>query len=1087
MTRRTHPILILLIVLVLSPHLGFAQNDDGANAVTSSLLSGLSFRDIGPALRSGRIADIAIDPTDQSRWFVAVASGNVWKTTNSGTTWTPVFDEYGSYSIGTVTIDPNNASVVWVGTGENNAQRSVSYGDGVYKSTDGGRTWVNTGLEESNHVGQIVVDPRDSDVVYVAAQGPLWSPGGDRGLYKTTDGGESWERVLDVSDNTGVSDVAIDPERPDILYATSYQRRRHVGVLVAGGLESRIFKSSDGGETWQEIMNGIPGGPLGRIGIAVSPIKPNVLYATVAASRGRDGFYRSDDRGESWEKQSDYVAIDPQYYQEIFSDPHTFDKVYTMDLFMQVSNDGGTTFERVPSEYKHVDNHALAFDPDDPQYLLSGNDGGLYESWDDGDTWKFVSNLPVTQFYRVAVDNAEPFYNIYGGTQDNGTMGGPSQTRTEHGIRNSDWTHVNGGDGFGVDIDPQNPNIVYAMSQYGELVRYNKRTGESVNIQPQPPKDGEALRWHWNSPLQISPHSNTTVYYAANRLFKSTDRGNSWTPISPDLSRKIDRNEREVMGRIWSPDAVRRNVYTSPYGTIVSLDVSPLQEGLIYAGTDDGLIQVTENGGESWRTIDSFPEVPDTTYVVDVVASRHDPNTAFALFNNHKEGDYQPYVLKSTDRGESWTSIADDLPDDEPVWSLAQDHEDEDLLFVGAEFGVYTSLDGGERWVELTGNVPTIQFRDVTIQRREDDLVGATFGRGFYVLDDYAPLRAISTGVLNEEAHLFSVKGAEAYIRTNPLGGGEKASRGHAFYTAPNPPFGATFTYYLQDELTTLREERLEQERRLRREGESVDFPAWDSLQAEERQAPPALVVEVKNERGDVVRRVEAPHTSGLHRVSWDLRYPSFEPVEAGENESGPMVTPGTYTARLLKRQDGRFEPLSETRSFDVVPLHDGDDSEVISERIAFQKKVGRLQRAVLAANTVAEETAQELDRIKQAVQNGPDVQLDLYEQARGLDKRLADLRVDLTGDPVKQEYRAPTPPAIIDRVQRIVGAFWSTTAAPTDTHRRDYRIASEEFTTVLGRLRTLVEEDLRNLEQMLEEAQVPWTEGRGPPDWQPE
>jgi len=454
---RLSAIVALCCVLCVVGPVGAAEDE---SRLESSTFAGLELRGIGPAFMSGRISDVVKDPTDGATWYVAVSSGGVWKTVNSGTTWKPIFDHYGSYSIGCVTVDPRNPSVVWVGTGEANSQRSVGYGDGVYKSLDGGENFTRVGLEASEHIARIVIDPRDSNVVYAAAEGPLWAPGGDRGLYRTTDGGTTWDRVLEVSENTGISDVVMDPRDPDLLYAAAYQRRRRVWTLVAGGPESAIYKSTDGGNSWRKLEKGIPTGHKGRIGLAISPQDPDVVYATIAAEGDQSGFFRSLNRGETWQRMSDYIAVDPQYYQRIFPDPHHADRVYAMDVWMHVTNDAGRTFERMGSDNRHVDNHVLLFDDDNPNYLMVGGDGGLYESWDRGESWRFVSNLPVTQFYRVGVDNSEPFYFIYGGTQDNSTQGGPSQTLSRHGITNRDWFVTVGGDGYQTRVDPDNPDIL---------------------------------------------------------------------------------------------------------------------------------------------------------------------------------------------------------------------------------------------------------------------------------------------------------------------------------------------------------------------------------------------------------------------------------------------------------------------------------------------------------------------------------------------------------------------------------------------------------------------------------------------------
>ena len=1071
-----------------------AKKDEPQDLLKADTFAGLSLRGIGPALTSGRILDVAIHPDQPSTWYLATVGG-VWKTTNAGITFAPVFDQQQSFSIGCVTIDPHNPLVVWVGSGENNSQRSVSYGDGVYKSVDGGKTWTNAGLKASEHIARILVDPRDSDIVYVAAQGPLWAPGGDRGLYKTMDGGKTWKAVLSISENTGVTDVVMDPRDPDVLYAASYQRRRHVWTIIDGGPESALYKSRDAGATWTKLTSGLPKEELGRIGLAIAPANPDVVYAIIAAARGAGGFFRSTDAGANWEKQGTYVPGAAQYYQELFPDPRDVDTVYSVDVYLKVTNDGGKTWRNAGEISKHVDNHVVWIDPRNSDHLLVGCDGGLYESYDRAKSWRFTGNLPVTQFYRVDVDYAKPFYGVYGGTQDNFSLGGPSRTLSAHGITNQDWFVTQGGDGFETVVDPEDPNILYAQAQYGELVRYDRKTGERVDVKPQPPVGEPAYRFNWDAPVLVSPHSHTRLYFAAQKVFRSDDRGNTWRAVSPDLTRQIDRNLLKVMGRVWSVDAVSRGASTSPYGNIVSLAESPKQEGLLYAGTDDGLVQVSEDGGAHWRKTDRFPGVPENTYVSRLEPSAHDASTVFAAFDNHKMGDFKPYLLESTDRGRTWTSIAGDLPGKGAVYAVVQDHVDPSLLFAGTELGAFFSLDGGKRWLQFK-SLPPVAVRDLVIQRRENDLVLATFGRGFYVLDDYTPLRGLRPETLQKEALLFPVKPAQMYIESKQFGLRNKGFLGASLFTAPNPPFGAVFTYYLKDDLKTLRKMRWEAEAKIEKEGGNVAFPNWDELRAEDRESDPVILVTVSDADGNVVRRLTGPTTAGFHRVAWDLRFPasvppSDEPLSEedlfDEPDLGPLAAPGTYRVSIAKRVQGKLTPLAEPQTFQGVPLSlaslPAPDQEAT---LAFHQKTARLQRALIGAVRVLRDTGTRIDAIQRALIETPRADDKLSDEADALEQRLLDIKVALQGDETRSDRNEPLPPSIADRVGRVIESQWGTLAGPTQTELDAYRLAAETFAPVLADLRKLVEVDLAALEEKMEMAGAPWTPGRLPV-WQPE
>jgi photosystem II stability/assembly factor-like uncharacterized protein len=1084
---------VLGVTLTALP--GPAAGASGAGALHSdTTYAGLKLRNIGPAFMSGRVSDIAIHPDDENLWYVAVGSGGVWKTENAGVTWKPIFDHEGSYSIGCVTIDPNNPHVIWVGTGENVGGRHVGYGDGVYRSSDGGETWTNLGLKKSQHISKIVVRPGHSDVVWVAAQGPLWSKGGERGLYRTTDGGRTWERMLGDDAWTGATDLVMDPRDPDLLYAATWQRHRNVAAYMGGGPGSAIYRSTDGGETWEKLTEGLPKSNMGKIGLAISPQRPDVIYAAIELDRRTGAVYRSADRGGSWTKRSEAVGggTGPHYYQELYASPHQFDRIYLADVRMQVSDDGGFTFKRVKGEYKHVDNHALAFRKNDPGYLLVGTDGGLYESFDLGENWRFIANLPVTQFYKISLDDAEPFYNVYGGTQDNNSQGGPSRTDNVHGVRNADWFVTLFGDGYGSATEPGNPNIVYSELQEGFLVRVDRTTGEIVYIQPQPAEGEGYERFNWDAPILVSPHSPARLYFASQRVWRSDDRGDSWRTISGDLTRNQQRITLPIMGKRWSWDSPWDLFAMSNFNTITALAESPLQEGLIYAGTDDGLIQVTEDGGGSWRRIEvgNLPGVPKTAFVNDLEADLHDANTVYAALDNHKYGDPSPYLVKSTNRGKSWRSIAGDIPERAIVWSVAQDHVKPGLLFAGTEFGIYFTLDGGASWTKLSGGVPTIAFRDLRIQRRENDLVGGSFGRGIFILDDYSVLRDVSSATLEREAALFPVRAAWWYVPRRVLGNGEKAFQGASYFTAPNPPFGATFTYYLSEGLKTRKAVRRAKERTLVKADKDVPFPGWDEVEAERRQSEPGIWLTVRDAGGDVVRRVEGPATKGFHRVAWDLRYAATGAIgsvteEFGERDrAGMLAEPGTYTVTLSKEMDGGVTRLAEPVAFEVRRMMEGSlQGAGAKDAAAFWQEIASVQRSVTAATRALADALKRVDAMRVALARAPAAPGDLDGRLHALRETLLDLDERLNGNRSKREVGEKGPPTIRNRLRFAAGGVRFSTYGPTPTLRESLEIARDEFAEFKAALEDALDRQMPEMEKALAEAGAPWVEGQAIPE----
>lgn len=1050
---------------------------------------GFELRSIGPALMSGRIADIQLHPNDPNTWYVGVGSGGVWKTTNAATTWTPIFDDQGSYSIGCIAIDPSNPNVIWVGTGEDVGGRHVGYGDGIYRSADGGDSWKNMGLKDSEHITKIIVHPEDSNTIYVAAQGPLWSAGGERGFFKSQDGGESWTKTLGDDEFNGLGSLVMDPFNSDVLYAATWQHHRTVAAYMGGGPKTRIHRSDDGGDTWRELAGGLPTGNMGKVGLAISPHTPNTIYAAIETDRRDGGVYRSTDGGASWEKRSDTVSggTGPHYYQELYVSPHHSGRLYLVSNTSQISYDAGASFESLNNEHKHVDDHAIAFRPDDPDYIMYGCDGGLYESFDHTQTWRYIDNLPITQFYKVSVDDDMPFYNVYGGTQDNNSQGGPSRTDNVHGIRNSDWFITLFGDGHDSATEPGNPDIVYSEWQQGNLVRYDRTVGEIVYIQPQP-RDGEPPeRFNWDAPILVSPHSPTRVYHASQRVWRTDNRGDSWTPISGDLTRNEDRMLLPIMGRQQSWDAPWDMLAMSQYNSITSLAESPIQEGLLYAGTDDGLIQVTEDGGETWRRkeVGDLPGVPDTAFVNDIKADLFDADTVYIALDNHKHGDFAPYLLKSTDRGRSWDSISSNLPERHLVWRVVQDHVKPELMFAGTEFGVFFTIDGGERWIELSGGAPTISFRDLEIHRRENDLVGATFGRGFYILDDYAPLREISPETLESDGALFTARKAWWYIPRAELGFSEKASQGHAFFTAPNPPFGAVLTYYLPDDLQTKEAQRQEREKKLAEDGEDTPFPGWEAIREEQKEPEPQVLLTIRDAAGDVIQTIDrGPTTEGFHRVAWNLRYAATQAIGVGgsfvfPDVVGPLAPPGSYTAELAIQVDGVVTKLAGPVSFEVERMTKGTlHTQSADEVVAFWKRLDDLQRVTSAIGQLTPQLTTRIDQLGAALartQAANDAMRSSYDSIRD---EWYDIRVELGGTPEGETVNLLEGPSVDARYWvAAIGTSFST-YGPTPMHEENLGIAERQLEGLKQRLIRLTEETIPAFEQAIADAGGPWVPG---------
>lgn len=1080
---------LITFLLLISTSESFSQkkNKSEINYLDKISLNGLKWRSVGPALTSGRVSDIAVNLKNPFEYYVAVASGGVWKTTNWGVEYTPVFDTQDSYSVGCVTIDPNNPNVVWVGTGENNNQRSVAYGDGVYKSTDAGKSWKNVGLKKSEHIGNIIVHPDNSDVIYVSAYGPLWSKGGERGVYMSKDGGENWQRILYVDEHTGINEIHMDPKNPDVLYATAHQRRRHVYTYVGGGPGSGMYKSTDGGSSWKKINKGLPSVEIGRIGMDISPVDNNVLYAIVEAADRKGGFYKSVDMGESWSRQSGKVTSG-NYYQEIFADPVDLGTVYIMDTWMSVTKDGGKTFKNVGEDFKHVDNHAMWINPSNNNHWLIGCDGGIYETFDAAKNWDFKKNLPITQFYKVAVDNDLPFYNIYGGTQDNFTIGGPSRVNTSHGITNQDWFITHGGDGFESQVDPENPNIVYSQSQYGWLVRYDKKSGEEVGIKPIARKGEVDYKWNWDAPLAVSNHKSGRLYFAANKVFRSDDYGNSWEVISDDLSRKIDRNKLKVYDRVLSMDAVAKNGSTSPYGTIVALSESPINEDLIVIGTDDGLVQITSDGGKSWVKIDNIPGAPSQSYVNSVYTSHHDENIIYVAFNHHKYGDFKPYIFMSSDKGSSWKSISSNLPSRGSVYAIEEDHIDSGLIFCGTEFGVFFSPDNGKVWKELSNGLPTIAVRDIAIQRDMNDLVLGTFGRGFYVLDDYTLLRDVENKEISANAMIMSTRDAIMWEKANPLGLPGKSFQGDNFYVGENLDPVAMIDYYYGNSYKSIRDKRKATEKDLIKNKRDVNYPSYDELKAEMNESKAELLFTIRNSENHVVKKISRKPTKGFSRFQWNLRYEPTNPINlssssfynpfAGTTE-GTLVEPGEYTIEMDYVVGGNITQLVEPKKFSVTLL----DNTVLpaedrNEKVKFQREVSKMRGEISSYSNILSEINNKIRYFEVAIMRLEKPLGDLLPEFNEIKEESKVINTMFYGDNVKRRLDIQQIPTASSRVGIIASEQKYSTSSPTKTHLKSFEIAKEEFLPIIPKIDLLVDR-VKKLEDKMKTLGAPYTPGR--------
>jgi photosystem II stability/assembly factor-like uncharacterized protein len=888
--------LALVYALIFSVPSVFAQ----PAPITSEALSGLEFRSPGPAVTGGRIHDVEALPDDPSTLYVATASSGLWKSTNQGTTWESIFDDQPVSTFGDIAIAPSNPDIIWAGTGEQQNRQSTSWGYGVYRSTDSGATWTHKGLVETRHIGRVRVHPENPDVAYVAALGNLWAPSETRGVYKTTDGGATWTKVLYVDEFTGAVDLVMDPSDPNTLYAAAYQRLRRTWGFNGGGSGSGIYKTTDGGATWTELTNGVPEGDKGRIGLAIAKTNPDVLYATIEHAE-EEGTFRSRDGGESWTKVND-LNPRPMYYSHIYVDPTNEERVYVLSYEPYLSEDGGDTFRRLPARKTydvgvHSDHHAMWINPNNSEHFYLVGDAGLHETFDRGQTYRRINNIPIGQFYAIGLDMRDPYY-IYGGMQDNHSWMGPSETRRWIGIVNDDWSQIGFGDGTYMQPDPTSHRYVYVGSQNGGLVRFDGETGDHLDVEPMPPQ-GEDYRFDWVTPSLVSQHDPSTVYFGGNRLFISHDRGETWTRTD-DLTKGVDRETLSLMGVEGSEPMLSKNDGTASYGEATTIAESPIDPEILWVGTDDGNVQVSRDGGSTWTEVGAnIPGVDPTTYVSRVIASEVGEGVAWVTLDAHRDGDFAPYVFKTTNFGQSWTEMTNGLPKMGSVNVIIEHPDNPDVLFLGTEHALFASTNGGQQWAAFMSSLPTTLYDDLKIHPREKDLVVGTHGRSIFVLDDTTPLAEWTDAAASAPAHLFSIRPANLQHFWKST-----SYRGQAAYAGENPPVGAPISYHLSAPV--------------------------DSVQ---------LVV--RNAEGVVVRRMTGPGTTGtIHRMTWDLAY--APPPYRSDNTSGragvalpetvlpelkhptepqgPFVAPGTYTV-TLQAGDAQDTRTVEVEGDPMMPM----------------------------------------------------------------------------------------------------------------------------------------------------------------------